>query len=98
MKNEYNHAFQLPDAILSQMEEMSGGAYMIFIIGADGMPAIYESFDSLPQEMQIKSFAHMWLDAEREHRKEKIKREIEYIYGSSNDIIDDDDDDKEEES
>lgn len=83
MKNEYNHAFELPESILTQMEEMSGGAYMIFIIGSDGMPAIYESFDSLPQEMQIKSFAHTWLDAEREYRKEKIKREIEFIYGSN---------------
>jgi hypothetical protein len=83
MKNEYNHTFQLPESILAQMEEMSGGAYMIFIIGADGMPAIYESFDSLPQEMQIKSFAHTWLDAEREYRKEKIKKEIEFIYGGT---------------
>jgi hypothetical protein len=47
------------------------------------MPAIYESFDSLPQEMQIKSFAHTWLDAEREYRKEKIKKEIEFIYGGT---------------
>lgn len=95
MNNEYNHAFQLPDAILNQMEEMSGGAYMIFIIGADGMPAIYESFDSLPQEMQIKSFAHTWLDAEREYRKEKIKKEIEYIYGSNNANEDEDEEDDE---
>lgn len=90
MKNEYNHAFELPESILTQMEEMSGGAYMIFIIGADGMPAIYESFDSLPQEMQIKSFAHTWLDAEREYRKEKIKKEIEYIYGGNNSPNEDD--------
>lgn len=95
MNNEYNHAFQLPDAILTQMEEMSGGAYMIFIIGSDGMPAIYESFDSLPQEMQIKSFAHTWLDAEREYRKEKIKKEIEYIYGSNNLNEDEEDEDDE---
>jgi hypothetical protein len=95
MNNEYNHAFQLPDSILTQMEEMSGGAYMIFIIGSDGMPAIYESFDSLPQEMQIKSFAHTWLDAEREYRKEKIKKEIEYIYGSNNLNEDEEDEDDE---
>ena len=37
MSDKYNHHFELPDSILSQMEEMSGGGYIIFILDSENI-------------------------------------------------------------
>ena len=50
MKDNYNHNFELPESILSQIEEMSGGGYIMFILDAENRPSIYESFDGIGQE------------------------------------------------
>jgi hypothetical protein len=90
MKEDYHHQFELPESILSQMDEMSGGGYMIFILDSENRPSIYESFDGIGQESQVKSFALDWLQAEREVRKEKFKNDIILSYG------DDDEEESEE--
>jgi hypothetical protein len=82
MKDNYNHNFELPESILSQIEEMSGGGYIMFILDAENRPSIYESFDGIGQESQVKSFALDWLRAEREVRKEKFKQDIYNLYAS----------------
>lgn len=82
MKDNYNHNFELPESILSQIEEMSGGGYIMFILDAENRPSIYESFDGIGQESQVKSFALDWLQAESEVRKEKLKQDIYNLYGS----------------
>lgn len=82
MKDNYNHNFELPESILSQIEEMSGGGYIMFILDAENRPSIYESFDGIGQESQVKSFAIDWLRAEREVRKEKFKQDIYNLYAS----------------
>ena len=82
MKDNYNHNFELPESILSQIEEMSGGGYIMFILDAKNRPSIYESFDGIGQESQVKSFALDWLRAEREVRKEKFKQDIYNLYAS----------------
>ena len=92
-RDDYNKDFQLPDSILTQMEEMSGGGFIIFILDSNNKPSVYESFDGYGQESQVKSFALDWLDAEREIRKEILKNDIRSIIGP----IDDDDDDDDEE-
>jgi hypothetical protein len=81
MSEEYNHQFELPESILSQLEEMSGGGYLIFILDSENKPSIYESFDGIGQESQVKGFALDWLEAEREFRKERIKKDISFLYG-----------------
>ena len=83
MKDNYNHNFELPESILSQIEEMSGGGYIMFILDSENRPSIYESFDGIGQESQVKSFALDWLEAEREVRKEKFKQDIYNLYRSS---------------
>ena len=82
MKDNYNHNFELPESILSQIEEMSGDGYIMFILDAENRPSIYESFDGIGQESQVKSFALDWLRAEREVRKEKFKQDIYNLYAS----------------
>jgi hypothetical protein len=81
MREEYNHQFELPESILSQLEEMSGGGYLIFILDSENKPSIYESFDGIGQESQVKGFALDWLEAEREFRKERLKKDIAFSYG-----------------
>ena len=85
MKDNYNHNFELPESILSQIEEMSGGGYIMFILDSENRPSIYESFDGIGQESQVKSFALDWLQADREVRKEKFKQDIYSLYGSEGD-------------
>jgi hypothetical protein len=75
-KEMYNNDFSLPDSILSQMEEMSGGGFIIFILDSENKPSVYESFDGYGQESQVKNFALDWLEAEREVRKEILKSDI----------------------
>ena len=82
MSDKYNHQFELPESILSQMEEMSGGGYVIFILDSDNRPSVYESFDGVGQESQVKAFALDWLEAEREVRKEKFKQDIWAAYSN----------------
>lgn len=84
MNDKYNHMFELPASILSQMEEMSGGGYIIFILDENNRPSVYESFDGIGQESQVKSFALDWLEAEREVRKERFKQDIWNAYGLQN--------------
>lgn len=72
----YNNDFSLPDSILKQMEEMSGGGFIIFILDSENKPSVYESFDGYGQESQVKNFALDWLEAEREVRKEILKSDI----------------------
>lgn len=91
MKDNYNHNFELPESILSQIEEMSGGGYIMFILDSENRPSIYESFDGIGQESQVKSFALDWLEAEREVRKEKFKQDIYNLYDSSEDEEDEED-------
>lgn len=93
-KDNYNKDFQLPDAILSQMEEMSGGGFIIFILDSNNKPSVYESFDGYGQESQVKNFALDWLEAEREVRKEILKNDIRTIVGSIDDHEENDDDDE----
>ena len=83
MSDKYNRQFELPDSILSQMEEMSGGGYIIFILDSENIPSVYESFDGIGQESQVKSFALDWLEAEREVRKEKFKQDILLSYNQN---------------
>ena len=85
MNDKYNHMFELPASILSQMEEMSGGGYIIFILDEMNRPSVYESFDGIGQESQVKSFALDWLEAEREVRKDRFKQDIWNAYGLQND-------------
>ena len=42
MREEYNHQFELPEAILSQLEEMSGGGYLIFILDSENTPSEFK--------------------------------------------------------
>jgi hypothetical protein len=94
MSDKYNRQFKLPESILSQIEEMSGGGYIIFILDSENTPSVYESFDGIGQESQVKSFALDWLDAEREVRKEKFKQDIFLSYNqSSPDSNDEDEED-----
>lgn len=88
--NKNNNEFQLPESILSQIEEMSGGGYIMFILDSDNKPSVYESFDGIGQESQVKGFALDWLEAEREVRKNFLKNDIMNIY------IDNDDADEDE--
>jgi len=74
--------FLLPEAILSQLEEMSGGGYMMIVLGSDGLPNIYESYDSALHETQIKNFSMEWLEADRQCRLERIKKDIMSSYES----------------
>lgn len=90
-KDNYNKDFELPDSILSQMEEMSGGGFIIFILDSNNKPSVYESFDGYGQESQVKNFALDWLEAEKEIRKEILKNDIKNTIGS----IDEDDGDQE---
>jgi hypothetical protein len=94
MKEEYRHRFELPESILSQLEEMSGGGYIIFILDSDNRPSIYESFDGIGQESQVKNFALDWLEAEREVRKEKFKQDILLLYSQNEDEDSDEDSDE----
>jgi hypothetical protein len=93
MKEEYRHRFELPESILSQLEEMSGGGYIIFILDSDNRPSIYESFDGIGQESQVKNFALDWLEAEREVRKEKFKQDILSLYSQDEDEDEESDED-----
>jgi hypothetical protein len=95
MNDKYNHMFELPESILSQMEEMSGGGYIIFILDENNRPSVYESFDGIGQESQVKGFALDWLDAEREVRKEKFKHDIWNAYSVQNESDDTDEDEEE---
>lgn len=94
-KDNYNKDFQLPDSILNQMEEMSGGGFIIFILDSNNKPSVYESFDGYGQESQVKNFALDWLEAEKEIRKEILKNDIRDIIGATDQEIDDDDDEEE---
>jgi hypothetical protein len=95
MNDKYNHMFELPASILSQMEEMSGGGYIIFILDENNRPSVYESFDGIGQESQVKSFALDWLEAEREVRKERFKQDIWNAYGLQNEGDDSQQDEEE---
>jgi hypothetical protein len=74
MKDNPHKSFEMPESILKQMEEMSGGGFIIFILDSDNVPSVYESFDGMGQESQVKNFAIDWLDSEREARKELLKQ------------------------
>jgi hypothetical protein len=95
MNDKYNHMFELPESILSQMDEMSGGGYIIFILDEMNRPSVYECFDGIGQESQVKSFALDWLEAEREVRKERFKQDIWNAYGLQNDNDDSQEDEEE---
>ena len=92
MKDKYNPHFELPESILSQMEEMSGGGYIIFILDSENRPSVYESFDGIGQESQVKGFALDWLDAEKEVRKEQFKRDILLSYNENDSDLNNEDD------
>jgi hypothetical protein len=77
---EQDNDFLLPESILSQLEEMSGGGYMMIVLGSDGLPNIYESFDSALHETQIKNFSMEWLEADRQCRLERMKKDIMNSY------------------
>jgi len=72
---------------------MSGGGYIIFILDSDNRPSIYESFDGIGQESQVKNFALDWLEAEREVRKEKFKQDILSLYSQDEDEDEESDED-----
>ncbi len=93
MSEKYNHHFELPESILSQMEEMSGGGYIIFILDSENRPSVYESFDGIGQESQVKGFALDWLEAEKEVRKEQFKRDILLSYNQNDSDLNSDDED-----
>jgi hypothetical protein len=93
-KDMYNNDFSLPDSILSQMEEMSGGGFIIFILDSENKPSVYESFDGYGQESQVKNFALDWLEAEREVRKEILKADI---FAANGHLDGDDEDEGDEE-
>ena len=78
---EHDNDFLLPESILLQLEEMSGGAYMMVVLGSDGLPNIYESYDSALHEAQIKNFSMEWLEADRQCRLERMKKDIMNSYG-----------------
>jgi len=75
-ENEGDDGFVISDAFFSELNEMSGGGYLIFILDDDGTPVIYESFDTRAYESLVKSFASDWLEADREVRKDILKDEI----------------------
>lgn len=77
---EQDNDFLLPESTLSQLEEMSGGGYLMIMLGSDGLPNIYESYDSALHETQIKNFSMEWLEADRQCRLERIKRDIMNSY------------------
>jgi hypothetical protein len=83
MKQEND--FLLPESILTQLEEMSGGGYMMIVLGSDGLPNIYESYDSALHEAQIKNFSMEWLEADRQCRLERIKKDIMSSYDNMDD-------------
>ena len=88
--------FELPESILSQMEEMSGGGFLLFILNEDNEIIIYESFDGHGQEAQVKNFAIDWLDSDRQARKEILKNEMMDGYYMDIDEKYEQDDDEEE--
>ena len=94
MKDKYNHMFELPESILSQMDEMSGGGYIIFILDENNRPSVYESFDGIGQESQVKGFALDWLEAEREVRKESFKQDIWNAYTNQKENSETDEDEE----
>jgi len=77
---EHDNDFLLPESILLQLEEMSGGAYMMIVLGSDGLPNIYESYDSALHESQIKNFSMEWLEADKQCRLERMKKDIMNSY------------------
>lgn len=100
--------FKMPSKIIKQLNEMSGGGFIFFILDEKGEPCVYETYDSSAYESLVKSFAIDWLAAERQVRREDLKDEIRLNNGSweiveeefddedDGDYEDDDDEDWEE--
>lgn len=94
--NSFENEFKIPQKLLDQIEEMSGGGFIFFILGSDGQPEIYESYDTIAHESLVKAFAADWLSAEREARREDLKREISFGFEMSEELSDDEDDEDED--
>lgn len=52
--------FKIPQSLLSQLEEFSGGGYILFSLNDYGVPDVYTSFDGPPQACWLIKFAQKW--------------------------------------
>jgi hypothetical protein len=85
----------MPNEIFEKINEMSGGGFIFFILDEEGVPVVYEIYDSTAYESLVKSFALDWLQAEREARREMLKNEIMFSNEEEFDTEDEDDDEGE---
>ena len=53
--------FQLPDKILNELNEFSGGGFILFIYDQESSPRIYADFDSAAHGLGMQKFVQNWL-------------------------------------
>ena len=86
--------FDIPDSFLSQLNEFSGGGYMLFILDAEKNVRIYGKVDEVTSESHLNTQIKGWADAQEEINKQNIlESQTERYEGTDDDDDDDDDDD-----
>lgn len=55
--------FELPDAILSQLNEYSGGGYILFSFNEQGEPTVYCQFDNAAYALASQCYVKNWSQA-----------------------------------
>lgn len=53
--------FVVPDKILNEINECSGGGYILFTYDQDSAPRVYASFDSAAHGLGMQKFMQNWL-------------------------------------
>ena len=61
MKKKDN--FIIPDAILSQLNEVSAGGFILFTLDEDGNPVLNSCFDSQAHAMGMHAYIRQWSEA-----------------------------------
>lgn len=55
--------FQVPEAVLSQLNECSGGGYILFTFDEEGQPAVYCQFDNAAYALASQCYVKNWAEA-----------------------------------
>ena len=61
MKN--NKGFEFPSSLLNQIEECSGGGFVLFTYDEEGLPQVHSAFDNMQNALGMQYYVSNWSKA-----------------------------------
>ena len=55
--------FQFPTSVLNQIEECSGGGFILFVFDEEGRPTVHSVFDNMQNAMGMQYYIDNWSKA-----------------------------------